>query len=567
MDIQTITNILSAMLFTGMGGLGLFLLGMKNMSDGMQAVAGKRMRALIAAVTNNRFMACVIGILITCLIQSSSVTTVMVVGFVNSGFMTLIQAIGVIIGANIGTTITGWILALKIGKYGLPILGLSALVFLFARTDRTRYTAMAIMGVGMVFFGLEVMASSFKTDEARELLLHTFSKMRAESYLGVAKCAITGALATAIVQSSSATLGITIALALAGVLDFHTAAALVLGLNIGTTITAFLASIGASTNARRAAYAHVIFNIVGTCWLIPFFFPYCNGIEALFEQFRGHASVVPSTASVGTDGWMAAKIALSHTGFNVINTIVFLPLMGVLTKLVTFLVPEQKVKEAPRLTYLDVHMLSTPAMALEQSREEIIRMSEQIAGMYEIFTGAIEKGEYSDEAIHALFKGEEEMDVVQKEITEYLTHVLSGTVGTESSETARTQLRMADEYESISDYLVTLLKLELKRLKAEIVFSPQGHRDIFDLHRRVGDYIRLVNEAVRQNRADLLTRARAVSDQITHFMKDARSEHLGRLGTQEVTPTASLIFTDILNGYRRAKDHALNIAEAVAGEK
>jgi phosphate:Na+ symporter len=554
------------MIFTGIGGLGLFLLGMKNMSDGMQAVAGKRMRKLISAVTNNRLMACGVGVLITCLIQSSSVTTVMVVGFVNSGFMTLMQAVGVIIGANIGTTITGWILALKIGKYGLPILGLSALVYLFARKDRTRYTAMAIMGVGMVFFGLETMASGFKTEATRELLLQIFSLMKADSYWGVMKCALTGCIATGIVQSSSATLGITIALALAGVLDFTTAAALVLGLNIGTTITAFLASIGASTNARRAAYAHVIFNVVGTLWLIPFFFPYAHGVETLVDNIRSffaHSKGDPSSLN----GLLAAKIALSHTGFNVINTILFLPLMQVLTRVVTFLVPDRKVKEIPHLTYLDVHMLSTPTMALEQSRDEIIRMSDHVKTMYDLLTDCIKKGDYPDDEVQKIFHREEVLDVVQREITEFLTHVLSGAIGSEGSETARSQLRMADEYESISDYLVNILKLELKRTKSEIVFSPQGHRDILELHNRVADYIALVADIVRQNKGDLLPKVRTQSDQITHFMKDARSMHLARLGTQEVTPVASLIFTDILNAYRRAKDHALNIAEAVAGEK
>jgi phosphate:Na+ symporter len=273
-------------LFKVVGGLGIFLLGMKYMSEGMQAVAGSRLRKMISAVTDNRFAACLIGTLITGIVQSSSVTTVMVVGFVNSGFMTLMQAIGVILGANIGTTVTAWIIALKIGKFGLPVLGVAAFFFLFSKNERMRYTAMTLMGVGMVFFGLQTMGGAFKTPEVKEYLRQAFMVMDGTTYLGVMKCAFFGCLATMIVQSSSATIGITIVLAQGGIIGFDTAAALVLGLNIGTTVTAFLASIGTSTNAKRAAYAHIIFNVIGTLWLIPFFFAYVKGIDAIFVHLQ-----------------------------------------------------------------------------------------------------------------------------------------------------------------------------------------------------------------------------------------------------------------------------------------
>ena len=200
-------------LFKVVGGLGIFLLGMKYMSEGMQAVAGSRLRKMISAVTDNRVMACFIGTLITGIVQSSSVTTVMVVGFVNSGFMTLMQAIGVILGANIGTTVTAWIIALNISKFGLPLLGVAAFFFLFSKRERVRYTAMALLGVGMVFFGLTTMGAAFKTPEVKEYLTQAFTVMDGTTYPGVLKCAFFGMLATMIVQSSSATIGITIVLA------------------------------------------------------------------------------------------------------------------------------------------------------------------------------------------------------------------------------------------------------------------------------------------------------------------------------------------------------------------
>ncbi|MEO8270702.1 MAG: Na/Pi symporter, partial [Aureliella sp.] len=251
------------MIFELVGGLGIFLLGMKNMSEGMQAVAGDSLRRLVGAVTNNRIFATTVGVLVTCIVQSSSVTTVMVIGFVNSGVMELTQAVGVIMGANIGTTITGWILVLNIGKYGLPLLGFSAFVYLFSRGDRWRTWAMFVMGTGMVFFGLEVMKEACAIIKELPEFVSWFAKFNADTYWGVLKCAAVGCVMTMVVQSSSATLGITISLATQGVISYPTAAALVLGENIGTTITAFLASLGTTTNARRAAYFHVIFNLCG----------------------------------------------------------------------------------------------------------------------------------------------------------------------------------------------------------------------------------------------------------------------------------------------------------------
>ena len=212
-------------IFQVCGGLGIFLLGMKNMSEGMQAVAGDRLRKMIGAITNNRILASGVGTLVTCVIQSSSVTTVMVVGMVNASIMTLTQAIGVILGANIGTTITGWILVVKIGKYGLPLLGISAFFYLFSKKDTIRFFAMFLVGLGMVFFGLQLMKNGFAPIKGLPGFEAWFHKFQPDTYLGVWKCVMVGAVLTAIVQSSSATLGITMALALTGAINFHTAAA------------------------------------------------------------------------------------------------------------------------------------------------------------------------------------------------------------------------------------------------------------------------------------------------------------------------------------------------------
>jgi phosphate:Na+ symporter len=539
------------------GGLGVFLLGMKFMSEGMQAVAGNRLRHLIAAVTNNRLVACGVGTLVTCLVQSSSVTTVMVVGFVNSGFMTLMQAIGVIIGANIGTTITGWILVLKIGKFGLPILGVSALIYLFSKHERLRYTAMSIMGIGMVFFGLHIMGASFKTPEIKVVLEQVFTQMAAGTYLGVLKCALVGCIATMIVQSSSATLGVTIALAQTGIIDFQTSAGLILGLNIGTTVTAFLASLGATVNARRAAYSHIVFNIVGTLWVVPVFFIYLRAIEWL-----GGLGADPGSAPDIT-----ALIALTHTGFNVINTIVFIPFIGVLAKLVTWLVNDPPHKETPHLAYLDVRMLDTPSIGIQQSLDEVCEMGRHTEKMFGFLHEIVTSKEMDGDLVKKLFHREEVLDIVQKEVTEFLGSILGGNVSHEVVKSGREQLRMADEYESISDYLAAILKLYIRMEKEELAFTNQETEELLALHGEVAAYVKMISESVKGERPEIITKANTGGDAIAFNIKELRAKHLERVGEKIMTPLHSLIYADILNAYRRVKDHALNIAEAVAGEK
>ena len=550
--------VINALVFKAVGGLGIFLLGMKFMSEGMQAVAGNRLRSLISAVTNNRIAACAIGTVVTSVVQSSSVTSVMVVGFVNGGFMTLMQALGVIIGANVGTTITGWILALKIGKYGLPILGIAALIYLFAKHERVRFTAMAICGIGMIFFGLETMSSGFKHPEVNNLLQQLFTSLSADTIVGVLKCAAIGCLATMVVQSSSATLGITIALTQSGVIEFPTAAALILGLNVGTTITAFLASLGASVNAKRAAYGHIIFNVVGTLWLVPIFLWYTAFIETVLNTFGHVFSLTPN---------IVTKIALTHSLFNIVNTLVFLPALRPFANLVTRLVPDKDHRETPHLTFLDVRLLDSPAMGIAQSQDEILRMGNHVAKMSTMLRTALESDEIDDNVTRRILHREEILDIMQDEVTEFLTHILSGSIPSAIVESSKEQLRMADEYESVSDYYAMIYKLNLKRIKQGIGFGNGGRDDLLKLHDLVDDYLSMVSAGVSMRRPEVLSKATIQGEAITIFAKDCRKRYLALLGQESVTPRATLIYADMLTGYRRTKDHVLNIAETLAGEK
>jgi phosphate:Na+ symporter len=555
------------MAFSVIGGLGIFLLGMKNMSEGLQAVAGSRLRNLIGAVTNNRFFATGIGLLVTCVIQSSSVTTVMVVGFVNSSLMTLTQAIGVIMGANIGTTITGWILVLAIGKYGLPIIGIAAFFYLFSKSEKVRYISMAIMGIGMIFFGLELMKNGFKPIRSLpefEAWFHAFS---ATSYLGIIKCALAGCILTMIVQSSSATLGITMGLAATGVIGFETAAALVLGENIGTTITALLASLGTGTNARRAAYAHAVFNIIGVMWIILIFPIYI----VIVKKFMGvDPNAVTMVKGVETYPYVQAGIAVVHSGFNIANTLIFLPFVPVLAGLLEKVVPKKPYKEPPRLTRLDIRMLSTPMMVIEQSRNEILHMGENVHRMLECLREILDEKEGDkdkDDLVKKIFHREEVLDVVQKEIATFLTRVLSNTIPHRVSMEAREQLRMADEYESVSDYIKTILELYLRLQKAGLNLSSKEKSEILELHDMVSSYFDLVNTANLERHKEIISKAKSQGDLITEQFYEFRNRHLARLSETQVEPLLSLIYGDMLNAYRRVRDHILNIAETLAGEK
>ena len=546
------------------GGLGLFLLGMKNMSEGMQAVAGSNLRRIISAVTNNRILATICGVVVTCVVQSSSITTVMVVGFVNSGVMQLSQAIGIIMGANIGTTITGWILVLKIGKYGLPLLGASAFVYLFSRGDRWRYWAMSLMGVGMIFFGLELMKDACAIIKEMPDFDVWFQLFRADSYWGVLKCALVGCVLTTLVQSSSATLGITISLAYQGVIPFETAAALVLGENIGTTITAFLASLGATTNARRAAYFHVIFNLVGVFWITLIFAWYIDLIRWIVGNNISEAVVSGDTTTYPNT---TSAIAATHTIFNVANTLLFLPLLPWFVRVLNRLVPSKDFKEKPRLTDLDIRMLETPLLAIEQSRKEIGKMGAGCEKMLEWFDELLQQDERDHALADRLKRREQVLDSMQDEVAEYVTNLLAGNVPHAVADEARLQLRMADEYESISDYIANLDKFDRKLRRDGHRFTPEQREDLVQLNQVFSGYLQDANTALARDNRNVLTQTIATSERIKKEIKQLRRKHLNDLSTGNIPPQVSVAYLAALNAYSRVRDHSHNIAEAISGEK
>lgn len=557
-------NALINLSFGLIGGLGIFLLGMKNMSDGMQAVAGASLRRLIGFVTNNRFLATIVGIIVTCVVQSSSVTTVMVVGFVNSSVMELSQAIGVIMGANIGTTITGWILVLKIGKYGLPLLGLAAFFFLFSKSERWRYWAMAIMGVGMVFFGLELMKDACAIIKETPQFETSFKYFTADNYLGVLKCALAGCLLTCLVQSSSATLGITISLATQGVIGYETAAALVLGENIGTTITALLASLGATTNAKRAAYFHMIFNLIGVFWITLIFAWYIQLIQSLMDNDVSEMVLVDGKE---TYPYTTAAIALTHSIFNIVNTLLFLPFLPLFVRLLERLVPSKNFKEKPSLTNLDMRLLETPLLAIEQSRKEIEKMSAGCEKMLAWIDELYDQDEIDKKLADKLMHREQVLDAVQDEIAKHVTSLLSNDIPHSVAVEARQQFRMADEYESISDYIVNIHKFDVRLRRDDQRFTTTQRTGIKTLNKISTEYLDLVNQALAANDPGIVTKTENVSKRMRKQIKQLRREHLSDLSEGTIAPQISVAYLAVLNAFSRVRDHIENVAGAVSGEK
>jgi phosphate:Na+ symporter len=400
-----------------------------------------------------------------------------------------------------------------------------------------------------------------RTNESFRAWFHAFE---ANSYWGIIKCALVGCILTLIVQSSSATLGITMSLAATGVIPFTTAAALVIGENIGTTITAFLATLGANTNAKRTAWGHILFNALGSAWFI-LFFPLAI---KMVTWFVGHdPGEVVMQGDQPTYPYVMRAIASIHTMFNVVNSIIFLPMVGVLAWVVEKIIPDSGQKEINKLTYFDFRLAHAPALGIVQSREQIHVMGESVEKMFGYLKTIMESSAGDPEMEEKLFRREQILDQMQKEVVLFLSRLLSGEVTHEVVDEARGQIRMADEYETLSDYQTNVLKGIIKLRKNELTISDEGRTELLSLHKSVCDYVHMINEAVKTDNKSILTRARADGDNITREMKQIRKHHLQRLGKNEIAPLKSLIYMDVLNHYRRMKDHAFNIAEVIAGEK
>ena len=532
-------------IFNVLGGLGIFLYGMDSMSSGMQKLAGQRLKKILALLTTNRIMAILMGMGVTMLVQSSSVSTVMTIGFVNASLLTLKQALGVIFGANIGTTITGWILVLNIGKYGLPIVGAGAILYMFLKGDRAKTKALTFMGLGMIFLGLQLMSNGLKPIRSMPEFVSMFHMFSADTYFGVIKVAAIGALITAVVQSSSATLGITITLAVQGLIDYPTAVALVLGENVGTTITAILATLNANVNAKRAAYAHTIINTLGVIWVTAVF-PYYLKFLSNFGSPEANITMA---------------IATAHTMFNVTNVIIFTPFIGVMADLLTKIVKDDGKKDE-RVTKIDFLMLKTPSVVVGQTKTEILTMGKYIEEMFGTLDNIYVNDEFiTEEKVTQMRKIENDLDLFQKEITDANFVILNKNITDKMKMDTRNNLEICDEYETISDYLMRVTN-SLKKLQDNAINLTEDEKTTLkEFNEETRELFRNVNTAYALKNKEVLMKAVIKANKITEKYREAKHIHLQDGGQENPIAMLTTSYMDILNHYRRVRDHIFNIIE------
>ena len=554
------------LIFGVLGGLGLFLFGMKIMSEGLQKIAGSRMRKILGALTNNRLVGTLVGVAVTVIIQSSSATTVMVVGFVNAGLMSLVQAIGVILGANIGTTVTAQLIAFKVTKYALPAIGIGVGFKLFSKNKKWSYIGEILLGFGLLFFGLTVMKNAFDPLKTSEEFRQLFMMVGDNHLLGI----LIGAILTMIVQSSSATIGITIALAISGILSFDASIALILGENIGTTITANLAAIGTNLAARRTALAHFLFNSLGVCYMLAFF-PFF--LQLVSSITPGDADFVIQTqeqaarmgGAIGDKPFIARHIANTHTMFNIINTIIFLPLVGLLAKLSTLVIRGSDEEMEFHLKYLDNRVLNTPPIALAQARSETRRMARIAQEMVVDTLDFLQDNNLK--RIPGLEKKEDLTDVLQKEITDFLVALSQQSITEETSKEVASMMHMVNDIERVGDHCENLWTLSQRKLDQKIVFSEVALNEIAEISALTRNFLALIVNAHEEKDTGVFDEAHRLEDAIDDLEEKLRNNHIKRLNTGECTVNSGLIFIDMLHNFEKIGDHTYNFAKAVVGKK
>ena len=540
------------------GGLGCFLLGMKHLSEGLQSVGGAGLKRFMSAMTTNRIAGLVTGVVSTVIVQSSSIITVMTVGFVSSGLMDLTQAINVIIGSNIGTTATAWLIAYApdVRLMGFAAVTLGAILYFGFRREGVHNSGLAFLGLGLVFVGLYCMNVAIAPLKKSEAALKLFATLDAATLGGLLRCFAVSLVFTAIVQSSAATTAIAMTLANQGVITFEAAAATVFGMNIGTTVTAWLAAAGGSTEARRTAMAHTLFNVAGTIILMPLFIPV----------------VLPSVKAFFPD-WAAAPaapMAAVHTGFNIVTTLCFLPFTAPFAAFVKRIVKERKsVAEIPRLVYLDAHMKMSPFICCSQAYQTMRFMAESVKDMMESVRAVLE-GDAAPETEKHIFHREDILDRVQCEVTEFLGKVMSARLPVSVAEYARALLRIADEYESLSDEFPVIVKA-YRRIRSDgAPWSADSRTAVLGILKDLDAFQERVLAAFlagRHLRESVLAELSVTSKGLRHAIRAARESQLQRIGSAESAPLVALATLDIFNALDRARSCLINLAETLAGGK
>ncbi|MBU1274814.1 MAG: Na/Pi cotransporter family protein [Proteobacteria bacterium] len=538
---------------------------MKLMSDGLQKVAGDRLRAFLEAVSNKRVVGCLVGTLVTAVIQSSSVTTVTMVGFVNAGLMNLTQAVGVILGANVGTTITAQLIAFKISDIALPAIFIGVGINFFAKRRKWRFVGEIILGFGLLFYGMELMKNGFKPLRTHPEFIAFFTKFDADSLGGILLCVLTGTVLTVLVQSSSATVGITMALASQGLLNLPGSVALILGDNIGTTITAQLACIGSNIHARRVAMAHTIFNMFGVLYIVVLFAPFVEVVSWLTSQVMGTGAAEAMVN--GEKPNISRYIANAHTLFNVINCIVFLFLLPLLVKASIKLTfgkePDVALQDMGRPIHLDYKFVDNPSVALAQAREETVRMGRLAQVMYRDVTEVMFNRKL--EHLARWKQSEEALDNLQRAITDFLVQVSQCSITDTESREINSLLRMVNNIERVGDATENLAELTEEMVENKLELAERGIEDYRTMRNKVGRFLEMVVTAAAERNREIMEVAQTMEDEIDFMREEMRDEYLTRLRSGVCTVDPGLVFVDMLTNFEKVGDYCYNIAQAVAG--
>ena len=534
---------------TVLGGLGVFLLGMKHLSEGLQAAAGNGLRKFMSNATKHRIVGVMSGIVSTIIVQSSSIITVMLVGFVSTALMTLPQAFAVLIGANIGTTATVWIIAYAPNPQMLGLVGLAlgGAMYFFFRGERVHHLGLTVIGLGLVFMGLAFMSQGVMPIRQNPEIAKVFTTMSADSYWGVLKVAGAAALLTAVIQSSAATIAIAMALASQQLITYEVAIAVLFGANIGTTATGWLAAIGGTADAKRTALSHTLSNLIGSLVLV-WFFP-------LFLRVR---DVIPS---------QMGAIAITDTIFAICRGCIFFPLVRPFVKLIERLVPQPE-NEKPHLSALKFGVKLSPVIACDQALMEVDFMKASNLDLIACAKKVI-AGESDEDIEKHIVHREDILDNVQKEVTEFLGSIMSKRLALDVSDRARRLLRLTDELESVSDECATILKVVKRLRRQKQKMSEVSTAQLLGIHELVEAFAQKVTPLIRSPRVPIdLEKLQHESSSIHDYIREARRIQLGRIGPEDPGSSIRVLGElDIINAYERIRAYYLNCAETLAGGK
>ena len=526
------------MILTAFGGVGLFLYGMGKMGEGLQKAAGDKMRRILEVLTVNPLASVTAGVVVTAVIQSSAATTVMCVSFVNAGLMKLEQAIGVIMGANIGTTITAQLVAFNLERIALPAIAIGMVFMLLGRRRSVKGFADFLVGFGMLFLGITIVGNALEPLKHYEPFLNLMLLGEKHPLIGI----LVGIVATVILQSSSALTGLLVTMASRGIITLSAAVPILLGSNIGTTSTALISSIGTSLTARRTAMAHFLFNVVGTLILLPILHP--------FENVIAMSSVEASR-----------QIANAHTMFNVITTIVLLPFINRFASLVCKVLKGEDLAIDHGPKYLDPRLILTPFMAVMQTEKEVARMAdlclENLKTAVAIFQGDQGKDRRRFDDI------EEIIDEIEEAINYYVAKISQQDVSESQAKVLTSVISICADLERIGDHATSLVELADYRYENNLPFSDEAVKELDEMISKVVESVETAIEALKSKDKTKASSIVTLDDALDQMERDLRAKHIRRLNQGICYPASGVIYLDVLGHLERIGDHAVNIAEEV----